>query len=47
MGAKNVIGYIALGMGLCVIFLTLLPASVTVIVLACLLFICGLISLRC
>lgn len=46
MGPKNVVGYIALGMGLCVIFLTLLPSAVTVIVMACLLFICGLCSLK-
>ena len=47
MGPKNVIGYIALGMGLCVMLLTLLPSAVTVIVLACLLFLCGLFSLWC
>ncbi|MBO4934412.1 MAG: hypothetical protein J5441_04490 [Clostridia bacterium] len=47
MGPKNVIGYIALGMGLCVIFLTLLPSAVTVTVMACLLFLCGLFSLYC
>ena len=47
MGPKNVIGYIALGMGLCVILLNLLPSAVTVIVMACLLFLCGLFSLYC
>jgi len=46
MGPGNIFGYIALGMGVCVIFLSLLPSAFTVILLACLLFICGLCSLK-